>query len=216
MNSYQKLKENFPTFNSTLRLDERQINSLQDLLGYVEGALSSYRSKVQEADSKYSQYNEQIRDQKRTEALRESKAKSKGSIEAEFKKVQDRVVGARTALHNATHQATPKDSTEALLRFMQQKEIRDHLEKMPLAQRVEALQNTCSDGRGAVLWAVESQPITSDLVPTDVMNRATGTLAGKMAPEQSALVELAMEDLEGALAVKNLAEVEMGHIEQGI
>jgi hypothetical protein len=213
INYYEKLQENFPTFRSTLRLDERQIKSLDSLLGFSQGALSSFRSKVQEADSKYADFNEKIKGEKRAEALREAKAKSIGSIEAEFNKVQDRVPKARTALHNATHLPKPKDTAEELLRFMQQKEVRDKLERLPLDERVGILQMTCRAGRGDVLWAVENQSIVSDLVPKDVMERSAETLAEKMAPEQFALLELAEQDLEGALAVKNLAEVTMGHLE---
>lgn len=215
MDNYTKLKANFPTFGATLQLDERQVKSLHDLLAYTEGSLTSYRSEVAKADALYSQYNEKIRDQKRSEALSTAKQKSLGSIEAEFEKVQGRVPKAQTALYNATHLPKPEDSAGELLRFMQQKEIRDGLEKMLLAKRFEVLQKACQDGLGEVLWAVESQPIISDLVPKDVMERSAGTLGAKMAPEQFALVQLAMDDLEGATAVKNLASVEIGRIENG-
>ena len=216
-NYYDKLRANFPSFNSSLRLDERQKKSLESLIGFTEGALSSFRSKVQEADSKFSQYNEKIRGEKRAEALREAKAKSMGSIETEFKKVQDRVVGARTALYNATHLSRPTDSSEALLRFMQQKEIRDGLGNLPIGERIALLQNACGSGDASVLWAIEGRPITSQLLPkdSDVLDRAAKTLVGKMAPEQSALLELSKQDLEGATAIKNLAEVEMRRAEQG-
>jgi hypothetical protein len=213
MNYYESLKANFPAFGSTLRLDERQIKSLDSLLGFTEGALSSYRTKVQAADRKYADFNEKIRSEKRAELLSTAKAKSLGSIEAEFNKVQDRVPKARTALHNATHLPKPKDSAEELLRFMQQKEVRDKLDRLPMDERVGILQMTCRAGRGDLLWAVENQSIVSDLVPKDVMERSAETLAEKMAPEQFALVELAMEDLAGATAVRNLAEVTIGHMD---
>jgi hypothetical protein len=213
MNYYEKLKADFPAFGSTLRLDERQQKSLRDLLGFIEGALTSFRSKAQEADSKYADFNEKIRSEKRAELLGAAKAKSLGSIEAEFNKVQDRVSKARTALHNATHLPKPKDSAEELLRFMQQKEVRDKLERLPMDERVGILQMTCRAGRGDLLWAVETQSIVSDLVPKDVMERSAETLGETMAPEQTAMVELATADFEGATAIKNLAGVELGRIE---
>ena len=107
-NYYEKLKANFPVFGSSLRLDERQQKSLESLIGFTEGALSSFRSKVQEADSEFADFNEKIKGEKRTEALRESKAKSIGSIEAEFNKVQDRVPRAQGVLHDAIHQGKPQ------------------------------------------------------------------------------------------------------------
>lgn len=209
-NYYEKLKADFPTFGATLRLDERQQKSLQDLLSYTEGALSSYRSEIAiaKADTDHSS-------EFKAEKLKIAKTKSIGSIEAEFSKVQERLPRAQSVLHAATHQAAPKDSSEALLRHMQGREIREGLGKMPLSERVKFLQESCQDGHGDVLWAIENQPIISDLIPPDVMDRATETLGAKMAPEQSVLVEMAEQDFEGAEVVRNLAMVEMGHIENG-
>jgi hypothetical protein len=63
------------------------------------------------------------------------------------------------------------------------------------------------------LWAVENQSIVSDLIPEDAMARSAETLGETMAPEQTAMVENATQDLAGATAVKNLAGVELGRIE---
>jgi hypothetical protein len=173
--------------------------------------MNSYRSEIAiaKADTDHSS-------EFKAEKLKTAKTKSIGSIEAEFNKVQDRLPRAQSVLHAATHQAKPKDSTEALLRHMQGREARDKLEVMPLSERVGHLQRTCEDGHGEVLWAIENQSIMSNLVPKDVMDRSAETLAGKVAPQQAAMVELAKQDFEAALAVKNLAEVEIRHIEEGL
>lgn len=212
---YKELKSQFPAFNATLRLDERQQESLHGLLAYTEGALTSYRTKVAKADTICSQYNAQIREQKRSEALREAKAASIGAIENEFKKVQDRLVAAQTTLHNATRLPKPKDSIEALLRFQQQKENRDSLRELPVPDRIKILMDSVNTGNGSQLWAIENQPLASNLIPKDVLDGAAGTLAKKMAPGQVASVELAKADFEGATAVRNLAQIEIGHIERG-
>jgi hypothetical protein len=197
MNSYQKLQANFPTFSGTLRLDERQQKSLESLLAYTSGALNSYCSEIAIAKADT------------------AKAKSIGSIEAEFKKIENRVATAKSTLHAATHQAAPKDSSEALLRFMQQKEIRDALAVMPLAQRVELALTTAQNGDGTVLQAIEGQPVTSVLVPPADMERFNEVYADRVAPEQSVMLDGAKMDLDGATAIRDLATVEMGHIENG-
>jgi hypothetical protein len=213
MDYYTKLKAEFPTFGATLQLDGRQQKSLDSLLGFTEGALSSYRSEVAKVDSQFSQFNNEIRAEKRSEALNTARAKAEGSIKTEFQKIENRVATAKSALYAATHQAKPKDSSEALLRFLQQKEIRDKLSTVPQGERVGFLQKTCRAARGDILWAVENQSIVSDLIPEDAMARSAETLGETMAPEQTAMVENATQDLAGATAVKNLAGVELGRIE---
>ncbi len=210
MNSYQKLQANFPTFSGTLRLDERQQKSLESLLAYTSGALNSYCSEIAiaKADTDHSS-------EFKSEKLKAAKAKSIGSIEAEFKKIENRVATAKSTLHAATHQAAPKDSSEALLRFMQQKEIRDALAVMPLAQRVELALTTAQNGDGTVLQAIEGQPVTSVLVPPADMERFNEVYADRVAPEQSVMLDGAKMDLDGATAIRDLATVEMGHIENG-
>jgi hypothetical protein len=82
-NFYEKLKAEFPEF-ITLRLDEQQQGSLKSLIGYTEGALTSYRIEVAEANEKYKIYAEQIRDEKRTEALNAAKAKMNAKLTTFF------------------------------------------------------------------------------------------------------------------------------------
>lgn len=212
MDYYQKLKENFPAFNATLQLDDRQQKSLDSLLGFTEGALTSCRGEVAKADTLYSQFNEKIRDQKRSEALNTAKSKSIGSIKSEFEKIENRVLSAKSMLHAATHLAKPADSSEALLRYLQQKEIRDDLAALPLAKRIGVVADTVQKGEGSVLHAIEDQPVTSDLVPKDILERSLKTYGDQVAPKQSKMVSLAEQDAQGALLIKNLASVEIGRM----
>jgi hypothetical protein len=208
INYYQKLKADYPTFGSTLHLDERQQRSLESLLGYTAGALNSYRNEVGKSRADIDHSSEF-----KAEKLKAIRTKCVGAIDTEFGYIQDRVKAAKTALYNATHPVKPADNTEELLRFMKSKEIRDSLAAMPLAKRVEFALNTGQNGDGSVLQAIEGQPVTSDLVPSDDMERINKVYEDRAAPQQSMLLDSAKMDLEGALAVKNLAEVEMGRIE---
>ncbi len=211
-NFYEKLKAEFPEF-ITLRLDEQQQGSLKSLIGYTEGALTSYRIEVAEANEKYKIYAEQIRDEKRTEALNAAKAKMQKTLDTEFKHIQDRVINAENALVKATRQPATKDSSEELLRFLRHKEIRDSLSAMSLSKRTEYLINGVQRGDAAVLRAVEAQSVVSDLVPSDVLNRANEVYIKQVAPQQTVELKIAQADLEGAEVIRNLTQVVMGHLE---
>ena len=207
-NYYEILKANYPTFNATLRLDERQQKSLKSLLGYTEGALSSYRSealKLKEDTSRSDDFKQK--------QLSEAKAKMQKTLDNEFKHIENRVIDAQNVLYAATHPAKPKDTTEALLRFLQEQEIRTGLAAMLLAKRLEILLSTCKRGNATVLRAVESQPVISDLVPSDVVDRANHAYASQVAPVQAEALNLAKQDLAGAEAIRSLTRVELGYIE---
>ena len=211
VNYYEKLRANYSTFNATLQLDEQQQKSLNSLLGYTEGSLTSFRAEVEKSK------NDIVHSQEfKQKKLTEFRAKNQQTLDNEFSHVQSRLVAAQTALQNATHPAKPKDTTEELLRFMQAKEIRENLEKMSMAKRTEFLLSGAQSGDSGVLRAVETQPVTSSLVPSDVLHRANEVLAAKIAPETFAALNLAKEDLEGAELVKNLTQVELGRIETSI
>ena len=138
------------------------------------------------------------------------------TLNREYKAVQSRFALAKQALHNATHPEKPKDSVEALLQHMQQQEIRAGLKELPPAKRTEYLFDSVEAGDATVLRAVESQPVTSDLVPSDVLDRASKTYAQKIAPQQTEAVSLAKADLEAAEKVRNLVQVALGYIEQNL
>ena len=208
-NYYEKLKESHTIFKS-LSLDKGQQERLRSLLNYSFGAISSLRRRLSEL-SQDAIHNEQFKKEK----LNEVKAELQSTLDREYKSVQNRFTLTQQALRNATHQE-PKDSSEALLRFMQQQEIRDNLRSLPSAKRTEILLDTVEAGNPAVLRAVESQPVTSDLVPSDVLDRASKTYAQKIAPQQTEAVSLAKADLEAAEKVRNLVQVALGYIEQNL
>ena len=208
-NYLEKLKQSHPVFND-LNLDKGQQERLKSLLNYSFGAINSLRRRLSEL-SQDAIHNEEFKKEK----LKEAKAELQKEIDREFKAVQNRLALAQQTLHNATYQK-PKDSSEALLRFMQQQEIRDNLRSLPSAKRTEILLDTVEAGNPAVLRAVESQPVTSDLVPSDVLDRASKTYAQKIAPQQTEAVSLAKADLEAAEKVRNLVQVALGYIEQNL
>jgi len=215
-NFYEKLKTQFTTFKSSLRLDERQQESLKSLLAYTDGALNTYRNEIAQANKNYSMYNREIRDKKRTEALSAAKEKLQKTLDNVFKPFEHRVTAAEQALYKVTHEEPPKDAAKELLQFMQRKEIRDHLQTMPLAKRTELLLNSTQELDPTILRAVESQPKTSDLVPENVLQRANSIYAEKGAPSMVEKLESAKKDLDGAELIRNLTQVAIGHIEQGL
>jgi hypothetical protein len=204
-NYYKKLKENFPTFNVSLRLDPRQEKSLESLLATAHGSLSTISKEVEKLnlDATLSQEFKQGK-------LTESKAAQQQAIAKEYQSIQNRFVDAQQSLSNATHKP-PKSTEEAILQHMQQQEIRSNLEKMPMAERTDILLRTCKGGHGDILWAVENQTI-GNLIPGDIMGRAAEEYARKVAPEQCEALEMAAADLDGALAIKNLTDVELGRM----
>ena len=209
-NYYEKIKANYPTFQATLQLNERQQKSLKSLLGYTEGALSSYREEVEKSKNDVV-HSEEFKQKK----LAEFRAQNQRTLDNEYGYVQARLVAAEVALDSATRPPEPKDGSEALLRFLQEQEIRAGLAAMLLAKRLEILLGTCKRGNATALRAVESQSVVSDLIPADVMDRAGKVYASKVAPVQIEAVNLAKADLAGAEAIRNLTQVEMGRIEQG-
>ncbi len=209
-NFYQKLKQEFPEFNTANLSDDTQ-KSLESLLSYTSGSLDTYRIKIAElkADVVHSEL-------KKSELLAEVKVKFQKTLTNEFQHVQDRVAVAQQALDAATCEPEPKDSSAALLRHLEQREIRDNLSTMPLAKRTEHLINGAQGGDAAILRAIEAQPIVSDLMPLDVMNRANTMYVEKIAPQQTSELAVAAANLDGAAVIRNLTEVVLGHIEQAI
>ena len=208
-NYYEKLKKSHTIFNG-LNLDERQKESLKSLLNYSFGAISSLRRRISEL-SQDIVHNEQYKKEK----LSEAKASLQETLDREFKGVQNRLALAKQALHTATRQE-PKDTPEKLLQFMEGKEIRDNLKSLPPAKRTEVLLDSVQRGDSTVLRAIQSQPVTSDLVPSDVLERASKTYSKKVAPQQLESLTTAKTDLEAAEKIKNLTEVALGYIEQNL
>ena len=208
-NYLEKLKQSHPVFND-LNLDKNQQERLKSLLSYSHGAISSLRNRLSEL-SQDAIHNEQFKKEK----LNEVKAELQSTLDREFSVFKTKTALAQQELQAATHQE-PKDSVEALLQHMQQQEIRAGLKELPPAKRTELLLNTAQNGDATVLRAVESQPLTSDLVPGDVLEKAGRTYARKIAPQQTEAVSLAKADLEAAEKVRNLVQVALGYIEQNL
>ncbi|PXF58869.1 MAG: hypothetical protein C4B58_05275 [Deltaproteobacteria bacterium] len=210
-NYYEKLGAEYPRFNSLQINEERQRELLKSQLRYSYGAISTLRDKANElkADTVHSE-------SRKAELLAETKTKLQATLAQEFKPFEDRVTAAEQALHSATHEARPKDTVEELLQFMKGKELRDSLAAMPLAKGVEFTLNTAQNGDPSVLRAVESQPITSNLIPEDVLQRANTAYASKVAPQRVVELEMAKSDLDKATLIKSLTQIELDYLEQGL
>ena len=209
-NYLEKLKQSHPVFND-LNLDKNQQERLKSLLSYSHGAISSLRNRLSEL-SQDAIHNEQFKKEK----LNEVKAELQSTLDREFSVFKTKTALAQQSLHSATHSEKPKDSVEALLQHMQQQEIRNDLRRLPPAKRTEYLLDSAEAGNPSVLRAVQNQPVTSDLVPSDILDRASKTYAQKIAPQQSEAVTLAEQDLQAAEKVRNLVQVAMGYIEQNL
>ena len=211
MSNYKKLKESHQVFND-LNLSEAQQTSLDSLIGYSAGSLNSLKNKITELrqDNIHSE-------EFKAKALKDAKASLQKTLDLEYQGVQGKLALAQQALHNATHQAKSKDTTEELLRFMQEKEIRDSLEKLPLAKRIDFVMDGVENGDATILRAVESQPITSDLIPDkDVLERANSIYAEKGAPTLVANVKQAEANFESATKIRNLTAIAMQYLEQRV
>jgi len=208
-NYLEKLKESHTIFND-LNLDERQRESLKSLLSYSFGALNSLRNKIAELSQDII-HNEEYKKEK----LSEAKSELQKTLDNQFNAVKNRFALAQQELQAATHQE-PKDSNEKLLQFMEAKEIRDNLRSLPPAKRTEYLFDSVEAGDATVLRAVESQPLTSDLISKDVMGKARKAYNKKIAPQQSEAVNLAKSDLEAAEKIRNLTLVALGFVERGV
>lgn len=208
-NYYEKLKKSHTIFND-LNLDERQRESLKSLLSYSAGSINSLKNKIAELDRDNIHSTEY-----KAKALNEAKASLQKTLDNQFNAVKNRLALAKQELQAATHPEKPKDPTEKLLQFMQAKEIREGLEKMPLAERMEFVLNSAEAGNPSVLRAVQSQPVTSDLVPSDILDRASTAYAERVAPGQYKALTTAKADLQAAEKVKNLVQVALGYIERG-
>ena len=208
-NYYKKLRDAHTIFND-LNLDKGQQERLKSLITYSAGSLNSLRNKISEL-SQDIVHSEEYKKKK----LKEAKAELQETLNREYKAVQNRLALAQQSLHSATH-SEPRDTTEALLQHMQQQEIRAGLKELPPAKRTELLLNTAQNGDATVLRAVESQPVTSDLVPPDILKRAGTVYAKKVAPAQLETLTTARADLEGAEKIKNLTEVALGFVERNL
>ncbi|RLB90580.1 MAG: hypothetical protein DRH50_12165 [Deltaproteobacteria bacterium] len=208
-NYYEKLKKSHPVFND-LNLDERQKESLKSLLSYSAGSLNSLRNKIAEL-SQDAIHSAEYKAKK----LKEAKAELQKTLDREFSVFKTKTALAQQSLHSATH-SEPKDSVEALLQYMQQQEIRAGLKELPSAKRIEILLDSVQRGDSTILRAVQEQPLTSDLVPGDVLDRTSTTYSKKVAPQQLESLTTAKADLEAAEKIKNLTEVALGFVERNL
>ena len=208
-NYYEKLKQNHPVFND-LNLDKGQQKRLESLLSYSSGAVNSLRNVISELSQDVIHSEEY-----KKERLNQAKAELQSTLDREFSVFKTKSALAKQELQAATHPQA-KDSTEELLQFMQGKEIRDNLKSLPPAKRTEVLLDSVQRGDSTILKAIQAQPVTSDLVPSDVLDRASKTYAQKIAPQQTEAATLAEQDLQAAEKVRNLVQVAMGYIEQNL
>jgi hypothetical protein len=213
MNSYQKLQEYHPSFRS-LNVTETEGKQLTPLFDYILNGLESYENEIQKTGTQFADFKDSVRKEKQIQILSKSREKVLKNPHTELANLQKRQGVCRTAVATVMEKNI-SDPIERLMIQMQDQEIRGHLSGMKMADRVAVLFSTSQAGDESVLRAIKSQPATQKLVSPSDVDKAYESYTEKIVPRQIAELELMSGVVEKATAAVSLADISMGHLEQG-
>lgn len=214
MNSLETLREKYTAFNS-LNMNAAQQMQLMPLFNHILKGLEDHSGKLAKTAMQFADLKDSVCEERTTKILTESRTEAMASAHTELESVIRRLEVCGTALATAAQGEVVSSDIAKNTQKLSDIEIRQDLKEMSEAERINVLFETASKGSNEVLGVIQRAPITKKLVPAEILERATGDYLNKIVPRQVAEFSLMEDVTEKATAAVSLADISMGHLEQG-